>query len=239
MKHFIRSLVVATFMTTASYMLGLHFKWIENISWLEAFSVFTSYSCTYLCVVQSRINYIVGFVSVSALCALFYTQGLYSSMALQVYLFGALVYGWFRWGPDKQTRKVTRLAFNWWLAGYALITSSTYAFCFWVTSLFGANLPIADSAILVLSIFAQFLLDNKKIETWFVWIAVNVISVWLYWTTDLKVLAIQMGLFGFNAVWALYEWRKTMKAAPAISPEIDLSPDLPPQLKQARIAGVL
>ena len=213
MFHTLMSVFIATVLTAISYCAGLQFHFIKEINWLEVFSVWTSYSCTYLCVVQSRINYPIGAVSVAALCALFWTQSLYSSMILQIYLFPAMLYGWFRWGKDDDTRPVTRVGFDWWLAAYIAVPAIVYTICYYSTTSLGGVGTQWDSAILVLSILAQFLMDNKKIENWIIWLIVDIISVILYWNQGLQVLSIQMGLFGFNAIWGFYEWYKTMKVA--------------------------
>ena len=211
--HLAISVGIASALTGLSYIAGLTFGWIDHVSALEAFATFTSYSCTYLCVVQSRWNYPIGAVSVVALCVLFWQLGLYSSMALQGYLFFQLTYGWFRWGPDEDTRPVTRVKADRWLVGYLAITAATYLLCLWITSALHASMSTVDSAILVLSILAQFMLDNKKLENWIVWMIVDAISVYTYWASGGVVVAIQMGLFLLNAVWAFVEWKRTMRDA--------------------------
>lgn len=202
------SFVVATVLTGASYVAGLAYGWIDDISWLEAFAVFTSYSCTYLCVRQSRLNYPIGAISTVALSVLFWQQGLYSSAALNAYLAPALAYGWWRWGDDRDTRPVSRLAFDWWLLAYAGMTGGTYVALRLISDALGAALAPLDSAILVLSILAQLLLDNKKIETWAVWAIVNVIAIWTYWEAGLVVVALQFVFFLANTIygWASWQW---------------------------------
>ena len=203
------AIIAGVVLTAVSYGLGLYFQWITEISWLEAFSVFASYWCTILCVFQTRFNYVVGAVAVAALGFLFYRQNLLASMALQIYLFPTLLYGWFRWKSDIDTRPVTHVGFDGWLFGYAGIVAVSYVLGVYLNSVLGGSNTWIDTSIFVASILAQFMLDNKKLENWIVWIAVDVVSVWLYWHQDLKILAIQMGLFGLNAVWGYYEWNKS------------------------------
>ena len=202
------SFIVATLLTSVSYGVGLYGGYIDKLNWLEIFSVWTSYSCTYLCVVQSRLNYVIGAISVAALGVLFWQQSLFGSMALQVYLFPIMLYGWWRWGPDDNTRPVSWLHWDWWTAGYFGITAAALVVTVMTSKYFDGNFVWLDSAIFVLSILGQFLLDNKKWENWIVWIGVDVISVYEYWQQGLIVVAIQMGLFILNALWGMYEWQK-------------------------------
>lgn len=212
LKLNVEAILLGAILTSASYLIGLHAGWITEISLLEVFSVFTSYWCTYLCVVQSRWNYPIGAISVAALCLLFYQNNLLSSMALQIYLFPTLLYGWFRWREDANTRPVTFVQLKWYPA-YIGLTAIVGEVCMYLNILLGGSNSFWDTSILVLSILAQFMLDNKKLENWAVWLVVDIISVCLYWNQDLKILAIQMGLFGLNALWGCYMWWKTYKSS--------------------------
>ena len=207
------SVLLATVLTALSYAVGLSAGWITSLSYLEVFSVWTSYACTYLCVKQSRHNYFFGLISVFALMLLFYNGGNYGSAALNLYLIPTVIYGWFRWGKDTNTRPVTS-AFKdgpLWIAGYIGITGATYLAVFGILTYFGGTLPYADSAVLVLSILAQFLMDNKKIESWIVWIIVNIISIPLYIASGYPLVAFQFVFFLGNAFWGFYAWYTTTK----------------------------
>jgi nicotinamide mononucleotide transporter len=211
MFAFVVSLAVAALCTAASYAIGLRAGWITSLSWLEVFSVFTTYSCTWLCVVQSRWNYVIGAISTAAYTVLFWQQGLYSSAALNAYMVPALIYGWFRWGPDQDTRPVTSLRLDIWLVGYAALTAAIFAALVGLTSLMGATLAPTDSAILVLSILAQFLLDNKKLENWAVWAVVNILAVWTYWQAGLPLVALQYVLFLVNTLYGWARWQRSIR----------------------------
>ena len=200
-----QAIFVALFLTAFSYGAGLFAGWITEINYLEAFSVFTSYWCIFLCVFQSRWNYPIGAVSVAALCVLFYQQSLFASMTLQIYLFPTLLYGWWYWRADSNTRPVSTMTFPGWIIYFA-VTGFVGAICMIENTYAGGANALWDSVILVGSILAQFMLDRKKLENWIIWFVVDIISVYVYWGQDLKILAIQMGLFGLNALWGLYEW---------------------------------
>lgn len=207
------SILIATVLTIIPYAWGYEFGWITTVDPLEAFATFTSYSCTYLCVKESRINYPIGAVSVAALGLLFWRQGLYASAALQIYLFPTLLYGWIRWRSDRSPRPVTRLALDWWLAAYVGLTAAVYAILLWIDALLGASMSGLDTSILVLSILAQFLMDNKKIENWIVWLIVDVVSVYVYIEAGLYVVAFQMFLFLLNTAWGFWDWSREARAS--------------------------
>lgn len=209
-KKILQSLVVAKVLTAVSYAAGLHFGWIDSVNWLEAFSVFTSYACTYLCVVQSRTNYYFGVVSVAALSLLFFESGLYASMALNIYLIPTLLWGWYRWGRDEVTRPVTFVKLKWWPV-YIGLTGYVWYGLTEIASYLGATLPATDSFILAGSILAQFLLDQKKIENWAIWAIINVVAIYTYWNAGLVIVALQFIFFLANTVYGAYMWNKSMK----------------------------
>lgn len=206
---FAQSIYVAIAATGVSYVVALLAGWITNLNWLEAFAVFTSYACTYLCVKQKRINYPIGAISTAAYCILFFQQGLIASAVLNAYLTPALLYGWFRWRQDSNTRPVTRVAWRW-VPVYAAITIASYLGATWLVTALGGKLAFWDVIILVGSILAQFLLDNKKIENWVIWAVVNMAAIYVYFTSGLPLAGLQYVFFLGNTVYGFIEWRKAM-----------------------------
>lgn len=203
------SFLFGALMTGVSYVVGLQAGWISGIPVLECVSVFCSYACTYLCVKQSRWNYPLGMVATLSLAWLAYGQGLYGQVALNIYLPIALIYGWWRWGPDEKTRTVKHLELVW-VPVYIAVTVACYVAVYVAVSAVGGTIPQVDAAILVLSILAQFLLDNKKVETWLVWIFVNILSIWLFFDQGLYLIAFQFVFFLGNAFWGWWSWMRTM-----------------------------
>jgi len=203
-------MILAATLTGLSYLVGLQAGWIESINNLEVFAVLTSYLCTYLCVVQSRWNYPIGVVTVVAYAWLFYEAQLLASMALNIYLVIPLIYGFWRWGSRVDSLKVTHLKPDIWLVGYLAIVCFAYYIGTQIVFYLGGTMPWADGVILFGSIFAQLLLDNKKIETWAVWAIVNVFAIWLYSTQGLYLVAFQYVFFLANTGYGAYQWHKTM-----------------------------
>lgn len=206
---FVEAIAVAIFFTGVSYLVALAAGWISEVNYLELFAVFTSYASTYLCVVQKRLNYVFGAISTLAYGVLFFQSGLVASMLLNFYLAPALVYGWFRWKSDEQTRPVTHVAPKW-LPVYLLLTAVFYVGAVALSTAFGGAFAPLDSVILIGTILAQFLLDNKKIETWIVWAVVNVAAIYLYFTSGLPLAGFQYIFFLLNTMYAYFQWRKTL-----------------------------
>lgn len=210
------SAIVATLATSASYLIAFFAGWLDGpINWLEFAAVFTSYACTYLCVVQTRWNYPVGVVTTTLYSILFWQFGLIASSVLNACFALYLAYGWFRWRPDTITRPVSNVSLRAFI-GHLVITGIAYfAFvetAFLVAAETGTEFPFLwnDSLILVLSLLAQLLLDNKRIETWFVWVLVNLIAIYTYFNQELFIVTLQYVFFLANTIYGWYSWRKSM-----------------------------
>lgn len=212
-RNIVESVVIAIVLTGLSYVVGLMFGWIDGINFLEAFAVFTSYSCTWLCVRQRRINYPIGAISTAAYCVLFWQSGLLASMILNAYLTPALLYGWIRWRKDSVTRPVTHLNVRW-LPAYLLATGLAYLGVLWIVGALGATLAVTDSFILVGTILAQFLLDNKVLENWWVWLVVDGVAIYTYFGAGLFVAGVQYIFFFINTIIGLVVWNRSRHVAP-------------------------
>lgn len=211
----IEGTIIGVILTAASYWTAIFAGWIVagELPALEVSAVFTSYVCTWMCVQESRWNYPVGMVTTVLYAVLFWRQELFASALLNSYLPFALAYGWWRWGPDKKTRPVRSLLADkryGLVVGYLAITGGVYGALVLLLLWFNATLPATDTAILVGSILAQLLLDNKRIETWGIWAVVNCFAIWTYAEAGLPLAALQFVFFLGNTVVGYLKWRRSM-----------------------------
>lgn len=207
MNIWLKSGIIAIIATGISYVISLWMGWTttENLSFLEVAAVFTSYMCTFMCVVQTRWNYPIGVLTTFLYSWLFYQWEMYGVAVFNLYLVFSLAYGWFRWGPDEVTRPITRVH-GWWWLGYIAIGLGIYSLLLIVNTYFNVSMTNTEIFIVVLSGVAQFLLDNKKIETWSVWVLVNILSIIFYFQGGLYLVAFQYLFFLGNAFYGWFKW---------------------------------
>lgn len=206
-KNILQSFILSTAITGV-LILGSYLLSVE-INWFETAAVFFSFACTWLCVKQVRFNYVLGIISTSLLAYVFFKSGLYGSMALNLYLIPTVIYGWFIWGKDTATKPVEHVkpkSALW----YVFFTLLTYLGALGLITLLGGHMAALDGWLLIGSILAQYLLDRKKIETWMVWVLVNIVSVYVYFQAGLYLLVFQFALFLINAIYAHYQWKKDL-----------------------------
>ncbi len=210
-RNVVESVVIAVGLTAASYLIGGWAGWItlSTINWLEVFAVFTSYSCTYLCVRERRINYPIGVISSAAYALLFLQSGLLASAVLNAYLVPTLIYGWIRWRKDEQTLPVTHVRIKM-IPIYVVVGLVGYGGASLLSAQLGGTMAWTDSVILIGTIIAQFLLDNKKLENWLLWAIVNIFAIYTYATTGLALVALQYVLFLGNTLYGYIMWKRSM-----------------------------
>lgn len=145
---------------------------------------------------------------------LFYESKLYADSILQIFFIITSIAGWINWkkgdlATDELpiTRVNPKKLFITIFISAILTTTHGYLLHRYTD----ASYPFVDSAILMLSITAQFLLMERKLENWYFWILVNLIAVPLYYLKDLKLTSAIYLLFLFNAIWALISWKKILK----------------------------
>lgn len=205
MNIWLKSSIIALVATSVSYIISHMMGWSDSLNWLEVSAVFTSYMCVFMCVHQTRWNYPIGILTTFLYSWLFYQWEMYAVAIFNLYLVFSLTYGWFRWGPDDKPRPITRVHGAWWL-GYLGIGVGIYSLLYIVNTYFQVSMPMTEIFIVVLSGVAQFLLDNKKLENWLFWIAVNILSIGFYFNGGLYLVAFQYLFFLGNAFYGLFHW---------------------------------
>jgi len=161
-----------------------------------------------------------GLVNVGVFTVVFYQVRLYADMGLQVVYVGLLVYGWHRWlhgGPGHGTLAVSRAPAGA-LAALALIGTAGAALLGMALHRHtDAALPFWDSATTSFSLVAQWMQARKWIETWILWIAVDVVYVGIYLQRRLYATAVLYAVFIALALVGLVEWRRSLARAAAPS----------------------
>lgn len=213
------ALIGGLLITLATYFVAAWFGWVVfgDVSTLEIIGVTLNYACVWLTARQKINAWPIGIIAVIAMGVVFWQVGLYASLVLSIgYFLPVQFIGWYKWRKTEINRishaqisaiepsTLTNTQRTIWGASAAPI----YGAVFYTNSWLGGSVAFADSAILVLSVIAQYLLNDKKIESWVIWAIVNVISVYTYATAGAYLFALQYLLFLFNAGYGFWKWSK-------------------------------
>ena len=148
---------------------------------------------------------------------LFFTSQLYADVTLQMFFIITSALGWWHWLHDhgiRAARPITRTAPAELGIILALAALSALGYGWILHSFTDAYAPFIDSAVLALSVAAQFLLMRRKLETWVFWFAVNSLAVPLFASRELWITAFFYTLFWINAPIGFFRWQREMKSTP-------------------------
>ena len=125
-------------------------------------------------------------------------------------------FGWWNWSRKENNDlvvKVSKFTSNdlskSLLIFFFIVFVAYFAHDFFATNFEGQikELDILTSGIFVT---AMWLMANKKLENWILWIIGNVITIPLYLSSDKIILSIQYIIFTILAVQAYIEWKKSL-----------------------------
>lgn len=158
-------------------------------------------------------NYPFAILAVAIYAVVFFDARLYSDMLLQGFFLVVNIVGWVDWARVKgQAGEVIVAVLRgrdrlFWAIGIVVAASAWGAGMHAFTD---ASYPWWDAAIAAASIAAQWLQARRRIESWWLWIAVNVASVPLYavkglwFTTALYLVLLAISVAG------LVDWRRAL-----------------------------
>ena len=158
-----------------------------------------------------------GIIQVALYVYIFYEAQLYSDMILHVIYIFLNAYGWYHWlhgGEAQKALTVTMLGQKFW--GWVLLAvGGTALWGFTMGKLTDASVPYADAFTTVVSLVAQWLMVRKKVESWILWIVVDIAAIAIYWYKGLYITTGLYAVFLVLAVLGYADWRKNYKLAMA------------------------
>ena len=125
-------------------------------------------------------------------------------------------FGWWNWSRRENNElvvKVSKFTSNdltkSLLIFFFIVFVAYFAHDFFATNFEGQikELDILTSGVFVT---AMWLMANKKLENWILWIIGNVITIPLYLSSDKIILSIQYVIFTILAIQAYIEWKKSL-----------------------------
>jgi nicotinamide mononucleotide transporter len=162
----------------------------------------------WLAVRQSPWNWPAGVANAVFFLILFWQARLYGDMGLQMLFIAICLLGWYRWlfgGAGHSRLRVTRITRRSVLAYTAAGVVATAAFTPYLRSVGDAS-PLLDALTTVLSVEAQYLMTRKVIEHWLIWMAADVIYIWLYAERGLYLTSLLYVAFFAMCVVGWRDW---------------------------------
>ena len=185
----------------------------------EALGFVTGAACVYLVVQQSIWNFPLGIANNLFFLVLFGQARLFGDAGLQIMYIVLGVQGWYNWlygGEHRTALKITRASVRLWLVLSGFVIVATAGLVLALRAAKGAA-PVLDAFTTVLSLAAQYLLNRKVIENWWLWIVADVIYIYLYIARSLRLTAVLYFIFLCLCVVGYLSWRRTLRGEEATS----------------------
>ncbi|MBO4518977.1 MAG: nicotinamide mononucleotide transporter [Paludibacteraceae bacterium] len=198
-------LALGLIIQVVTYALMPHDTWLSLVS--GCFGV-----CSVCLASQGNIfTYLFGFAQVGTYTYLCYTQRFYGEIAINAYYFVTMIYGVFVWKSrirNQESGLVTPRRLSWltlvliavctllgsWLTGWGLAA--------WTDD----TQPYLDAFSTIPALVAQVLMILVYREHWYLWLAVDILSVALWLRAGDYCMAAQYAFWCANCLYGLRRW---------------------------------
>lgn len=191
--------------------------WGASVSLLEAFGFVTGVLCVWLLGREHVWNWPIGNLQVSAYILVFWDAGLPANSLLQLVFLILGFVGWWNWlrrGPGGERVAVRRATMHEW--NYLAVAGIAGSVTIWWVVAEGAGTLVAaaDSITTTLSLLATYGQTVKLLESWWLWVAADVIYIPLYLAQGLWMTALLYTIYLGLCIEGLRQWRMLHAATP-------------------------
>lgn len=196
---------------------------------IEIIGFITGGICVWLVAKQNIWNWPIGILNNIAFLILFVGAGLYADATLQIIFAIIAIYGWYKWthakGVVKATLPVSYSSTKERIILGALTAAATIAGVTGLVHFTNSQVALWDTLILTMSLAATYYQAKKRIDSWWIWIAVDIISVPLYFSRGLALTAILYFIFLCICIKGLIDWKKDYKEQNSVTKGDTLEPE--------------
>ena len=197
-------------------------EWLAD-NWTEVLGFGTGAACVWLAARRNIWNFPIGIANNLVFIVLFFGAALYADLGLQIVYLVLGVMGWLGWSRHRAADSralITRMPRRAILPLALAAVAGTAIIAFALHSYTDSTTEIADAATTSVSLIAQYMLNRRWLENWFVWIAVDMTYVGLFLykglniTAALYLLFIGLCVIGYRG-WARARARQGQTGGPA------------------------
>ncbi|MEV0647405.1 nicotinamide riboside transporter PnuC [Phytomonospora sp. NPDC050363] len=185
------------------------------VSWTEVLGFGSGALCVWLVARQHIANWPTGIANNVFFILLFTQSGLYADAGLQVVFIALAAYGWWTWarggGPTTDRLPVRRTTRVEWYALTAAGAAGLLGLTLLLSRATDSTVPFWDALTTVLSLMATYGQCRKRVESWWLWIAADIVYIPLYAYKGLYLTSILYVGFMALCVVGLRGWRRDLR----------------------------
>lgn len=165
--------------------------------------------CVWLTARANIWNFPTGILNSAILGLVFLQQRLFADASLQVIFIALSVVGWWQWLYRSHARESSPVFATTVREQLILLTlGAAMTLVLWqVLLLLKGAMPPIDALITALSLCAQWQLNRRQLSNWAWWIVVDLISIPLYWSRGLPLIAGLYVIFLLICLKGWWHWR--------------------------------
>jgi nicotinamide mononucleotide transporter len=189
---------------------------LKNTSILEFIALFAGIISFWFGRKENIYIFPMGLINAFIYLAISFEQGIYGSAVMNFYYIVMGIYGWMLWSKrDKKKHRVIRITDSTKKEGLAQLV---FFLAFFITTFIAisyfkrdftpGSIPWADALASAASFTGMWLMTKKKTESWYWWIAANVVSIQLYFSKNYILTGFYFTALLLMSVWGLYDWKR-------------------------------
>ena len=161
---------------------------------------------------QNIWNWPIGLANNALYVAVFLSAGLYGDAGLQLVYITLGIYGWWTWShPGARVElQVMHTPRRTWIWLTPLTAAAAIGLAFFLRRFTDSTVPVWDGFTTALSLAAIYGQTKKYVESWWIWITVDIIYVPLYIYKHLRLTSALYFVFFLLCVMGLREWNRAL-----------------------------
>src|SRR5690606_39204288 len=160
---------------------------------------------------NSEFLYPTGIISTSLYIYIMSSVGLYAESALNGYYLIMSIYGWIRWGINKEGKNAAAISYcdtKDWAITFAIVILGFAILCVVLSNYTDSDVPTADALVSAFAWAGMWLLARHKIENWILLNISNAIAIPLLVYKGIPLTALLTVVLFIVAVLGYLRWRK-------------------------------
>ena len=181
---------------------------------LEIVAVLCGLASVWFMKKENILVYPLGIINVSIYVYICFHSRLYAYAGINVFYAVMSAYGWYNWlRKNKQDERIriTRLSIRGLLIYALIILGFFFSLRFLLVQFTDSEIPAWDAVTTAIYIVAMWLLAQKKIEHWMLWIIGDIISIGMFAWLNLYFSSFQFLVFTVIAIFGFIEWRRKIE----------------------------
>ena len=209
-----------------SDILNSIFEYGKNAPLSEWLGVIFGVLCVYFLIKGSVLTFVFGIIYIIPSFFVFWNTQLYGDFILHIFFLVLNIYGWYYWIYGKQENdkgvEITLSAIkpSLFIALITLVGIALFGFFleninYFFSQIKPSDVPYWDATTTVLSVTGMWLTAKKKIDNWYYWLIVDILSTFLYIYKGIYFYAFLYLIYIGMAIAGYLAWKKSMNVQAA------------------------